>query len=195
MNFNRVFHYFHHPFWGVNTPIFGLTPKMFPVSRRLVHLGAPALVGSLERESTKSVSRLSLGSFPPLKRTANSSHLKKWRKLEDEISFPGWWFQRVLLIFHPQSLGKLSNLTSIFFKWMTQPPTSFLLGPIFRCGVFHRKSWTSMVHKVKITATPWTSFLVCVFLRSFWGKFWEGVFVMFLQFSPFLKTKTTLTLK
>ena len=20
---NRVFHYFHHPFWGVNTPIFG----------------------------------------------------------------------------------------------------------------------------------------------------------------------------
>ncbi len=24
---NRVFHYFCHPFWGVNTPIFGSTPK------------------------------------------------------------------------------------------------------------------------------------------------------------------------
>ena len=26
INFNRGFHYFHHPFWGVNTPIFGSTP-------------------------------------------------------------------------------------------------------------------------------------------------------------------------
>ena len=26
IHFNRVFHYFHHPFWGYNTPIFGSTP-------------------------------------------------------------------------------------------------------------------------------------------------------------------------
>ena len=29
IHFNRGFHYFHHPFWGVNTPIFGSTPISF----------------------------------------------------------------------------------------------------------------------------------------------------------------------
>ena len=26
---HRVFHYFHHPFWGMFPPIFGSTPKFF----------------------------------------------------------------------------------------------------------------------------------------------------------------------
>ena len=26
IHFNRVFHYFHHPFWDTSTPIFGNTP-------------------------------------------------------------------------------------------------------------------------------------------------------------------------
>ena len=33
-----------------------------------------------------------------------------------------WWFQ-ILLFVHPY-LGKWSNSTSIFFKWVVQPPTS-----------------------------------------------------------------------
>ena len=42
IHFNRVFHYFHHPFWGENTPIFGSTP-MLPIDRFKVpsHLEVP----------------------------------------------------------------------------------------------------------------------------------------------------------
>ena len=29
--FNRVFHYFHHPFWGVNTPIFGKLLNLYQI--------------------------------------------------------------------------------------------------------------------------------------------------------------------
>ena len=41
----------------------------------------------------------------------------------------GWslnarWWQLKYLLFSPRSLGKWSNLTSIFFRWVVQPPTS-----------------------------------------------------------------------
>ena len=37
------------------------------------------------------------------------------------IAISDWWFQ--LFLFSPRTLGKWSNLTSIFFKWVVQPPT------------------------------------------------------------------------
>ena len=36
-----------------------------------------------------------------------------------------WWFQ-TFFYFHPY-LGKISNLTSIFFRWVVQPPTRVAL--------------------------------------------------------------------
>ena len=45
MNFNRVFHYFHHPFWGVlHLPIFGSTPHVVQLR---IHLQLLVLHGFL----------------------------------------------------------------------------------------------------------------------------------------------------
>ena len=52
---------------------------------------------------------------------------KKQKKLGGSDS--SWWFQTFLYIFyvHPY-LGRWSNLTTIFLKWVVQPPTRIFFG-------------------------------------------------------------------
>ena len=38
-----------------------------------------------------------------------------------------WWVFQIFFCFHLEKLGKWSNLTSIFFRWVVQPPTSLNL--------------------------------------------------------------------
>ena len=40
-----------------------------------------------------------------------------------------WWQLIFFFEFSPRELGKMSNLTSIFFRWVVQPPTSFVAVP------------------------------------------------------------------
>ena len=50
---HRVFHYFHHPFWGVNTPIFEKTPISL---RRFEHVDSSEFVDGLIRDDSESQS-------------------------------------------------------------------------------------------------------------------------------------------
>ena len=45
-----------------------------------------------------------------------SASVKLLRMLEAQ-KMSRWWFQHIFY-FHPRKLGKISNLTSIFFKWV-----------------------------------------------------------------------------
>ena len=48
--------------------------------------------------------------------------LKLWCQKGGPNILPRWWFQ-IFLEFSPRSLGKIPILTSIFFRWVVQPPT------------------------------------------------------------------------
>ncbi len=57
--------------------------------------------------------------------TPTAHHLRIWRLIPRDLrapSFSSWWFQR-FLEFSPRSLGKWSNLTSIFFNCLWLPWT------------------------------------------------------------------------
>ena len=57
------------------------------------------------------------------------------RNLYDFYKNTRWWFQ-ISFYVHPY-LGKIPNLTSIFFRWVVQPPTRTLLkAHLSRCSFF-----------------------------------------------------------
>ena len=63
------------------------------------------------------------------------------------------WWQLIFLKFSSRSLGKWSNLTSIFFKWMVQPPTS---QDLFFSQNFLRRTSSGLVVFDKFLF-PWTT--------------------------------------
>ena len=65
---------------------------------------------------------------PSRKAAHNSNHQLILIVVYFPISaYPRWWFSNIYFLFSPRSLGKWSNLTSIFFRWVVQPPTSIVL--------------------------------------------------------------------
>ena len=106
---------------------------------------------------------------------------------------PRWWFQ-IFLEFSPRSLGKISYLTSVFFRWVAQPPISYF--PIFfslfrwskppklcQMRVLRRENLSNLGEPPKKTSNPTAGcvhFPGCLF-------FWGGVFSCFFvrPFGPF----------
>ena len=84
--FNRVFHYFHHPFWVFVPPIFGSTPINTPV----ISISIPKSPASIGRPLLPSASE------------AAASSLCDWRN-------PSWLLNgpRLKVVFHEETESPL----------------------------------------------------------------------------------------
>ena len=117
IHFNRVFPYFHHPFWGVNTPIFGGPPMWSLEAWKQSEL---AVEMSLKLDGSNS----DLARFVGISQKFNGIDTKNGHIYIYKGKYTGWWQLKHFLC-SSRSLGKMNPFWRAYFsKGLVQPPTS-----------------------------------------------------------------------